>query len=127
MAVLLLIGTASLKAQSPGPVKTKLQLFDGWLIAGYLDKGAYINCTGPSVKFSSKPICVLIGLLPGLRIKEDQVSPGSTRNSAITPSLGFGLTASFKHLALQLPLYYNSKTAAKDGQWKPGVGIGYKF
>jgi hypothetical protein len=117
----------NLKGQSPEGIKTKAQLFEGLLVAGYLDHGAFVNCTGPAIKFSKKPYTLLLGLLPGLRIKEDQVAPGVPKNSIITPSLGFGLTASFKHLALQLPLYYNSKTPTKDGVWKAGLGLGYKF
>jgi hypothetical protein len=126
-ALLILCTAISLKAQYAEGIKAKAQLFDGLLVAGYLDHGAFINCTGPAIKFTKKPYCVLLGLLPGLRIKEDQAPAGSPKNSVITPSLGFGLTASFKHLALQLPLYYNSKTATKDGVWKAGVGLGYKF
>lgn len=126
-ALLILCPAISLKAQSAEGIKAKAQLFDGLLVAGYLDHGAFINCTGPAIKFSKKPYCVMLGLLPGLRIKEDQAPAEVPKNSVITPSLGFGLTASFKHLALQLPLYYKSKTATKDGVWKAGLGLGYKF
>lgn len=107
--------------------QTKAVLFDGIIIAGYVDHGAYINCTGPAVKFSKKPYMLAAGLLPGLRIKEDKVAPGLSKNSLITPSLGFGLTAAFKHLAVQIPLYYNAKTTAKTGEWNLGFGLGYKL
>lgn len=127
LALLMLCAGVNLKAQSAEGIKTKAQLFEGLVVAGYLDRGAFVNCTGPAIKFSKKPYCLLLGLLPGLRIKEDQVAPGSPKNSVVTPSLGFGLTASFKHLAVQLPLYYNGKTASKDGIWKAGVGLGYRF
>lgn len=70
---------------------------------------------------------ILLGLLPSLRIKKDKVAPGATRNAALTPNLGVGLTAAFRHLALQVPIYYNAKTAVKNGKWNPGLGIGYKF
>ena len=115
-------------AQSPqGKPQTKAVLFDGYFVAGYVDHGAFINCTGPSIKFTKKPYAILLGLLPSLRIKEDKVSPGATKNSALTPNLGFGITAAFHHLALQVPFYYNAKTAVKNGKWSPGIGIGYKF
>lgn len=114
-------------AQTSNAGQTKPVLFDGVLVGGYLDHGAFINCAGPGVKFSKKPFSVLLGLLPGLRIKEDRVAPGSTKNSTFTPSLGFGLTAAYKHLAIQVPLYYNAKTSTKDGKWNPGAGVGYKF
>jgi len=107
--------------------QTKAVLFDGIVVAGYVDHGAFINCAGPSVKFTKKPLMVLLGLLPSLRIKEDKVAPGATQNAAVTPNLGVGLTATFHHLALQIPLYYNAKTAVKDGKWNPGFGLGYKF
>jgi len=102
-------------------------IWDGVVVVGYVDNGAYINFSGPSIKFTQKPIVFSIGMLPGLRIKEDKVAEGSPSNSKITPSLGFGFTASYKHLAIQLPLYYTGKTAVKDGKWHPGIGLGYKF
>lgn len=114
-------------AQTSNGGQTKPVLFDGVLVAGYLDHGAFINCAGPGVRFSKKPFAMLVGLLPGLRIKKDNVAPGSTKNSTITPSLGVGLTAAYKHLAIQVPFYYNAKTSTKDGKWNPGAGLGYKF
>lgn len=107
--------------------QTKAVLFEGILTAGYVDHGAFINCTGPSIKFSKKPYTILLGMLPSLRIKEDKVAAGATKNAALTPNLGFGITAAFRHLAIQVPLYYNTKTATKNGEWNPGVGLGYKF
>jgi hypothetical protein len=115
-------------AQTPAEKpQTKAVLFEGYLLAGYVDHGAFINCTGPSIKFSKKPYAILVGLLPSLRIKEDKVAPAATKNSAVTPNLGFGITAAFRHLAVQLPFYYNAKTAVRNGKWKPGIGLGYKF
>lgn len=107
--------------------QTKAVLFEGIFVAGYVDNGAFINCAGPSIKFAKKPYAVLVGMLPSLRIKEDKVAPGAKHNSMVTPNLGFGATAVFHHVALQVPFYYNAKTAAKDGKWNVGVGLGYKF
>jgi len=107
--------------------QTKVALFDGTIVAGYVDHGGYINCIGPSIKYMKKPFSVSAGLLPSLRIKEDKVVAGATKNSLITPSLGLGLTAVFNHLALQLPLYYNAKTSARNGEWNVGIGLGYKL
>lgn len=112
---------------SQAKAQTKASLFDGTLVAGYVDHGAYINCVGPNVKFTKKPVSISAGLLPSLRIKEDKVTPGATKNSLVTPNLGFGLTAVIHHLAIQLPFYYNTKTAAKNGEWNLGLGLGYKF
>jgi len=105
----------------------KPALWDGVIVAGYVDNGAYLNFSGPNIKYSRKPVILAVGMLPSLRIKEDKVAEGSPANSTITPSLGFGLTASYKHLAVQIPVYYTNKTAAKDGRWHPGFGLGYKF
>jgi hypothetical protein len=109
------------------PIQTRATFFEGIIVAGYVDQGAYINCAGPAIKFAKKPFAILVGLLPSLRIKKDKVAAGATQNSAITPNLGMGITASYGHLAIQVPMYYNTKTSTKDGKWNPGIGIGYKF
>jgi len=103
----------------------KASFFDGIAVAGYVDHGAFINFTGPNISFKSKNLKLILGMLPSLRIKEDR-SEG-TKNSAITPNLGAGLTAVYKKFALQLPIYYNTKTATQNGTWKIGIGIGYSF
>jgi hypothetical protein len=107
--------------------QTNAILFDGVIVAGYVDKGAYVNYLGPSLKFSKKPYSLALGFLPSLRIKEDNVASGATKNNLITPTLGFGITAIAKNIALQVPLYYNTKSAGKDGKWNVGIGIGYKL
>lgn len=107
--------------------QTKVSLFDGTIVGGYVDHGGYINCIGPNIRYAKKPFSIAAGLLPSLRIKEDKVAPGATKNSLITPSLGLGLTAVFNHIALQLPLYYNAKTSTKNGEWNVGIGLGYKL
>jgi len=124
--VSLSILTLTAKSQS-NVIQTKATFFEGVIVAGYVDQGAYINCTGPAIKFSKKPLAILVGLLPSLRIKKDKVATGATQNSVITPNLGAGITATYKHLAIQVPVYYNAKTSTKDGKWNPGIGIGYKF
>ena len=123
-----LIFCSVVKSQTNGNAfQTKMTLFEGIIIMGYADKGAYINCNGPSLKFSKKPFAVLLGFLPSLRIKEDKVVGAAPKNALITPSLGIGITASYKHLAVQVPMFYNAKTNHKDGKWNPGIGLGYKF
>lgn len=107
--------------------QTKAVLFEGIIVTGYVDHGGYLNCTGPSIKMIKKPYTFFLGLLPSLKIKEDKAVSGVTRNSVLTPFLGFGFTAAFRHLAVQLPVYYTNKTATQDGKWKMGVGLGYKF
>lgn len=105
----------------------KGSLFDGTVVAGYVDKGAYINCTGPAVKYSRSGASILLGLLPTLKIKEDKVEAGKPKNTWVTPTLGFGITACIGHFALQLPAFYAAKTATTNGKWNLGAGIGYKF
>ncbi|WP_437918998.1 hypothetical protein [Sphingobacterium sp. LRF_L2] len=113
------------QAQEP---KIKASLFEGTVAMGYVDKGAYINCTGPAIKYSyAQKKAILMGLLPSLKIKEDKVEPEKPKNAWITPSLGFGITAVFNHIVLQLPTFYSAKTATTDGRWKLGIGLGYKF
>ncbi|MNY11568.1 hypothetical protein D3C86_1446040 [compost metagenome] len=63
-------------------------------------------------------------MLPSLRYKEDN---GIFKNSPITPNLGVGLTYCYKMIAVQVPLYYNSKTATANGRWNVGVGIGMRL
>lgn len=115
------------KAQSGEPPKARPVLADGLVAMGYADKGAYINFCGPGIKFNARPFTFIAGMLPSLRIKEDKTAQNAPKNSAFTPSLGFGLTSSFKHLVVQVPFYYNAKTGSSGGKWKAGVGLGYKF
>jgi hypothetical protein len=98
--------------------------FSGIVVAGYVDKGAYINFTGPNLSFLYGKSHLIIGMLPSLRIKQDS---GTTKNSLFTPSLGVGITYCYKALALQVPCYYNPKTSSTNGKWNIGVGIGLKF
>lgn len=117
----LAVGAQSAKAP-------KAVVAEGTIIAGYVDQGGFINFTGPSLKWSKKPNWSLgIGMLPGLRIKEDRSVAPAKKNPAIFPSLGFGITYTYKHLALQVPLYYNAKTGTADGNWNIGLGLGYKL
>lgn len=98
--------------------------YDGVVVAGYIDQGAFLNFAGPNITYRSGFTKVMLGMLPSLRYKEDEAA---IKNSSVLPVLGIGLSYSYKHLVLQLPLYYNAKTATKDGCWKPGLGIGYRF
>ena len=99
-------------------------LYDGIIVAGYVDDGAFVNFTGPSLKFQKDKSSIMFGMLPSLRFKEDK---GITKNSFIFPSLGLGITYSYKYLALQVPIFYNPKTSVDNGKWHLGVGIGLKL
>ena len=99
-------------------------IFSGTFIGGYVDNGAYLNFTGPGIKLQKGNSDLMIGVLPSLRFKEDK---GITKNSFITPSLGLGITYTFKSLAIQIPFYYTSKTTIENGKWKMGIGIGLKI
>jgi hypothetical protein len=105
-------------------VEKYIKPFSGIFVSGYVDDGAFINFTGPNLSFSTGKSQFLVGMLPSLRIKQDS---GTTTNSMITPTLGFGITYCFRALAFQIPCYYNPKTATKNGEWNIGVGIGIKF
>ena len=104
--------------------KVKFSAFDGYIIAGYVDNGAFINFTGPNINCSIRESKFVIGMLPSLRFKEDK---GSTKNSFTTPNLGLGFTYSYKFWSFQIPLYYNSKTETDNGSWHIGVGIGLRL
>lgn len=105
--------------------RIKASFFDGVAVAGYVDHGAFINFTGPNVSFTHNSLKLIAGMLPSLRIKEDRSA--GTKNSPVMPTLGAGLTVVYKKIALQIPVYYNSKTASEDGSWKVGAGLGYSF
>lgn len=127
IVILLLFCVSVSTAQNNSNKKITATIAEGIIAVGYVDNGAYVNFTGPSIKLFKKPYLLCLGVLPSLRIKEDKVPAGSPKNSIITPALGAGITFAYKHVALQVPLYYNGKTAKDDGQWNVGVGVGYKF
>jgi hypothetical protein len=102
----------------------KVSLFEGAVLAGYVDNGAFLNFTGPNISFSKKSSKILIGMLPSMRFKEDNSIP---KNSFVTPSLGIGITYIYKFVAFQLPVYYTSKTNASNGMWKLGFGMGVRI
>ncbi|WP_435262079.1 hypothetical protein [Tenacibaculum sp. nBUS_03] len=95
--------------------------YGGAIVMGYVDNGAYINFTGPGIKTKKGNSEVLISVLPTLRFKNDK---GATKNTFITPTLGFGITYTYKAFVVQLPFYYNGKTSTSNGKWNAGVGIG---
>ena len=117
----------ALAAQNATPTKAKIVGWDGMAVAGYVNNGGFVNFGGPTVKLIKKPFSIGFGILPTMRIKEDKVAKGSPKNSVIMPTAGFGFTFAYKHLVAQVPFYYNAKTATANGQWNPGIGIGYKF
>lgn len=122
----LLLSPACAQETKPEPVKpiVKFNPFDGVVIAGYVDKGAFLNFTGPNISLTLHNSKWILGMLPSLRYKEDS---GLFKNSPITPNLGVGFTYCYKLFALQVPLYYNAKTATANGRWNVGVGMGMRL
>jgi hypothetical protein len=98
--------------------------FDGIIIGGYVDKGAYLNFTGPNINAQFGHFKLVLGMLPSLRFKEDI---GIPKNSFITPNLGVGITLCYKIFAVQSSWYYNARTATENGKWHPGIGIGLRL
>ncbi|HTG54827.1 MAG TPA: hypothetical protein VL943_01075, partial [Niabella sp.] len=47
-------------SQTPA-AKPVLAAWDGMVIAGYVDKGAFVNFGGPCLKFASKPYVITLG------------------------------------------------------------------
>jgi hypothetical protein len=105
----------------------KVSAGEGIIVAGYVKDGGFLNFVGPNIKYVKKPMSIGLGMLPSLRFREDEVASGAIKNSPITPTLGAGVTFTYKHLVLQVPFYYTPKGGTKDGKWDPGFGIGYKF
>lgn len=103
--------------------KVKFTLYEGVFNAGYVDHGGYVNFSGPSIIASYKNSKFAAGMLPSLRFKEDKKTP---KNAFVTPNLGVGFTYSYKFWSVQLPLYYNAKTATQDGKWHVGLGVGIR-
>jgi hypothetical protein len=104
--------------------KIHADLYDGILIAGFVDGGGFTNFTGPNINMTRGNSRFILGALPSLRYKRDNSTP---KNSFVTPHLGIGFTYSHKIWAIQLPLYYNGKTATEDGNWNIGLGIGLRI
>lgn len=104
--------------------KVSFALYDGIFIGGYVDNGAFLNFTGPNINATYKNSKFVLGMLPSLRFKEDK---GTPKNAFVTPNLGVGFTYSYKIWAIQMPLYYNAKTATQNGQWHVGLGVGLRL
>lgn len=105
--------------------KISTKIVDGIVVVGYTDRGGYINCTGPAVKYTNPQWNLMLGLLPSIKIKEDTAT---VKNATFTPTLGFGATLTFfKHLAIQIPAFYIPKANINDGKWTLGFGLGYKI
>ncbi|MDH4473775.1 MAG: hypothetical protein QE487_14315 [Fluviicola sp.] len=121
--ITLIASATMLTAHSQEP-KVKLSAYDGIIIAGYVDEGAFLNFMGPNLNLTIKQSKFCLGMLPSLRFKEDH---GTPKNAFVTPNLGAGLTYSYKWFAIQVPCYYNAKTATKNGQWNVGIGVGLRL
>lgn len=121
--ILAIIAFNSMNAQT----KKSALLWDGMTVAGYVNDGAFVNFGGPSIKLVKRPWSIGVGVLPTLRIKQDQVVKGAAKNSPVMPTAGVGATVVYKHFVAQVPFYYNAKTATTNGKWNVGFGIGYKF
>src|SRR5262245_8310428 len=113
MAMMIFSFNAS-NAQNTGTTKTTIVAWDGMEVAGYVNNGGFVNFGGPTVKLVKKPFAIGFGILPTMRVKKDNVAKGSPKNSIVTPTAGFGFTFLFKHLVLQVPFYYNTKTATSN-------------
>lgn len=120
-AGLLLLATPLLPAQ-PAPVVSSL--WEGTLVAGYVHRGGFLNAVGPNIQWQQGPWRLQLGMLPSLRIQREE---GTPRQALLTPALGVGLTLSYRAAVLQIPFYYQNKSAVHNGQWHPGIGLGWRL
>lgn len=130
-SILLISVLPIVRAQEPTLAETNTAVpkvafrpFDGIFILGYVDNGAFLNFTGPNISCTIKQSKIILGMLPSLRYKEDH---GMYKNAPVTPNLGVGLTYCYQKIAVQIPLYYNAKTATANGKWNIGIGIGMRL
>lgn len=104
--------------------KVSWAIYDGIFIGGYVGSGAFLNFTGPNINATYKNLKFMAGMLPSLRFKEDN---GIPKNSFVTPNLGIGFTCSYKMWAVQIPIYYDAKSATRNGYWQVGLGAGIRL
>jgi hypothetical protein len=123
LSVLLALLTHTIYAQNAPNDKVQIFLYDGIIVGGYVNDGGFLNCTGPNINMTKGNSRIILGMLPSLRFKQDHATP---RNAFVTPALGMGLTFCYKALVLQLPAYYNARTASTNGRWHLGIGIGLR-
>ena len=121
--LIILVCAQSTICFAEGP-KVKVSAYDGIVILGYVDNGGFSNFTGPNINLVCVHSKFILGALPSLRYKQDNSTP---KNSFVTPNLGIGFTYSYKLFAVQVPLYYNAKTATKNGNWQMGFGLGLRL
>ena len=122
--VILLFFCLKVNGQEKEDANINLGFYDGFFISGYVDKGGFLNFTGPNINYTKIDSKIVIGMLPSLRFKEDK---SEVKNAFITPNLGVGITYSYKNFAVQIPFYYNTKTGTENGKCNIGIGIGYRF
>jgi hypothetical protein len=104
--------------------KVRAAAYDGILAGGFVDGGGFTNFTGPNINMSYGHSKYILSALPSLRYKKDNSEP---RNAFVTPNLGIGFTYSYKLFAIQIPLFYNPKTATENGSWHVGIGLGMRL
>jgi len=118
---LIFLFSSTLFAQKP---QVEVAVFDGIVIVGYVNNGAFSNFTGPNINMTLGNSKFILGALPSLRYKKDKSTP---KNAFVTPNLGIGFTYSYKVMAIQVPLYYNQKTTNENGKWHVGIGLGLRL
>ncbi len=52
-------------------LQTKATVYDGIVVGGYANRGAFLNFTGPSLRATKGKSVFILGLLPSLRFKKD--------------------------------------------------------
>lgn len=101
----------------------KLRPIINWNIAGQVSilsdfrAISYLNIGGPNIRFIKNKNYVGLSFLPSLRLANEVNRP------FFTPTTGFGLELSIKHIIFTSAFFYNSSAF----KWKYATGIGYRF
>lgn len=100
-----------------------IHIFDGYVVGAFLDGGGNLNFMRPNFNLKWNKNTLVFGMLPSLRL--NRLSENNRLH--LFPTLGAGITYSYKNIAFQIPFYYNFNSDLQQVNWNVGIGIGYYF
>lgn len=81
--------TTHINTDSDRKVKSLVSGFEGIVVAGYVDDGAFLNFSGLNINLTTQHHKLILGMLLSFRFKKD-VSP--VKNEFVFPTLGVDTT-----------------------------------